>query len=172
MIIKSFVIVDSTLFITIEFTHVWLFFVALSYIVHAMCLMIIARKTKTQYDNAAHTQTDQLILQYTQYNDTTNTINNKLKRYIYTLIEPLCYSQIRYHIQRLLFINEHNLDNDFDFSKYIRRNMSYYIIHHLDIRLSTWFIVLIIIFINFLRLQSTTNNNTNNNISNYNSSLV
>ena len=66
---------------------------------------------------------------------------------------PRLYHQMQFHIVRSLFIRTYDLPPSFDFAKYLRRCMSKHITEQLDIKETSWFILVLLLLINVVRVQ-------------------
>ena len=61
---------------------------------------------------------------------------------------PRCFVS---HLRTCYAIAQLDLPLDFDFSKYLRRCMSEYIVGHIDVKESTWLIMVVILLLNYAR---------------------
>ena len=71
---------------------------------------------------------------------------------IYQPAATRLYAQMQFHIIRSLFIRTYNLPPHFDFAKYLRRCMSKHITEQLDIKETSWLILVLFLFINVVRV--------------------
>ena len=163
---------------TLEFVHVWFFFIALLYAIHVLVYMWLARRDKRRYDVATYRRIPDLLERYkqTQAAECSRREQAASGRHywcrfvvwcwdvsevsyisavfssIYQLPATKLYAQIEFHIVRSLFIRTYSLPPHFDFAKYLRRCMSKHITEQLDIKETSWLILVLFLIINVVRV--------------------
>lgn len=63
--------------------------------------------------------------------------------------------EAEFHIIKALFIDTFGLPRNFDFAKYMRRALSYHVTDLLDVKEYTWFFLIILVGLNYIRLRMT-----------------
>ena len=160
---------------TLEFVHVWFFFIAVLYAIHVLVYMWLARRDKRRYDVATHRRIPDLLEQFRvtqiaaqriqedrslcaavprniQWLASASLISSVFSSIYQSKVTQL-YQQMQFHIVRSLFIRTYNLPSDFDFAKYLRRCMSKHITEQLDIKETSWLMLVLFLFINVIRVE-------------------
>ena len=169
---------DTSTSETLEFVHVWFFFIALLYAIHVLVYMWLARRDKRRYDVATYRRIPDLLESYKQMQllETTRRSQAAAGRHYWSRFVVWCwdvsdvsyfsavlssiyqpaatklYAQMQFHIVRSLFIRTYNLPPHFDFAKYLRRCMSKHITEQLDIKETSWLILVLFLIINVVRV--------------------
>ena len=160
---------------TLEFVHVWFFFIAVLYAIHVLVYMWLARRDKRRYDVAACMRIPDLIEQYKQVQAEEETRQQRpgcwaaMARHwhrlcqvsfvssvwssVYQSRSTRVYQQLQFHIVRSLFIRTYGLKAEFDFAKYLRRCMSKHITEQLDIKEGSWLMLIVFLVINVIRVE-------------------
>ena len=162
---------------TLEFVHVWFFFIALLYAIHVLVYMWLARRDKRRYDVATYRRIPDLLECYKQAQLAEGARRERAAggsvwskvvvwcweasevSYVSSVMSSIwqpastrLYAQMQFHIIRSLFIRTYNLPPHFDFAKYLRRCMSKHITEQLDIKETSWLILVLFLIINVVRV--------------------
>ena len=178
LIVLQVFALTSTVSETLEFVHVWFFFIALLYAIHVLVYMWLARRDKRRYDVATYRRIPDLLEGYKQMQLYETTRREKATSgghywcrfvvwcwnvsevsYVSSVLSSIyqtpatrLYAQMQFHIVRSLFIRTYNLPPHFDFAKYLRRCMSKHITEQLDIKETSWLILVLFLIINVVRV--------------------
>ena len=124
---------------TLEFVHVWFFFIALLYALHVLVYLVLARRDKRRYDVATFKRIPDLLEQHRSAQAARTALSQRPGLYaalrhrlgvghhegwvsavlssIYQSSDSALYSQMSFHIVRSLFIRTYALPSDFEFAK-------------------------------------------------------
>ena len=151
------------------------FFIAVLYAIHVLVYMWLPRRDKRRYDVATHRRIPDLLEQFRVTQDRRSahpggpvavraiprnvqwlasaSLISSVFSSIYQSKVTQLYQQIQFHIVLSLFIRTYNLPSDFDFAKYLRRCMSKHITEQLDIKETSWLMLVLFLFINVIRVE-------------------
>ena len=126
---------------TLEFVHVWFFFIALLYAIHVLVYMWLARRDKRRYDVATYRRIPDLLECYKQQQLLESERRSKASVSFWSRVVVWCwelsdvsyvssvmtsiyqptatklYAEMQFHIVRSLFIRTYNLPPHFDFAE-------------------------------------------------------
>ena len=160
LMINQFINLPTTQLLMFELSHVWIFLVAVFFVVHAIIFMLLVRKVKRHWDATAHMEVPDLLQQYVARARTFGGVHGAcvvnayagaacpLPRYGNTTfwrLPSLWYDlfgrgklreEMGFHIAKSLFLRVHNLPANFDFAKYLRRSLTQHITDQIDVKVS------------------------------------
>ncbi len=138
VIIEQLYHLSSEALLTLEFAHLWLFFIALSYILHIFLYMMFSEAEKRRFDQARLVSAQEIVH---QWRDSRTTHSSSF------------HSWLDFRLSLAWFLPLHSLPNDFDFAKYLRKCTSKFVTKQLEIDESNWLIILLLIAADLGRMK-------------------
>lgn len=129
-----------------EFAHLWFFFVALVYVVHALTFNWANERTKSRWHLMDTLSASMVVEERTQAN-----VQERSENFYLFCGSDMHKTQLEYLIFRNMFSELHNLPKDFSFPKYLHSAMDNHITGALDVRESTWGVLIVLLGLNVIR---------------------
>lgn len=134
----------------IDFSHIFLFFVALFFVLHAFYLMFMAMMSASRYRKIFAEKTVELIhkLETVKMDHfRTNLFNLKFL--------PLSNARIsaEFNLIHSVFTNTYSLPDDFDFPNYLSGCFDSFALRTINRSILTWCVLLFVILVNFGRIS-------------------
>mmetsp|Transcript_11901 Transcript_11901/g.15446 ORF Transcript_11901/g.15446 Transcript_11901/m.15446 type:complete len:709 (+) Transcript_11901:144-2270(+) len=156
IILASYADVPEEVFDTLEFAHLWLFVAEIAYLVQAIGTMRIVANVKQLWDKCFHHG----FLAALHFYDNQKLKDRGVMKRIFMRGRRVLFGK-RYNeetvlelwILRAYFIKTHELPNDFDFSKYLRRSLSKKVANEIEISWITWMSMLVVILVGVVITQ-------------------
>eukprot|EP00462_Mataza_sp_D1_P024096 CAMPEP_0175143994 /NCGR_PEP_ID=MMETSP0087-20121206/13831_1 /TAXON_ID=136419 /ORGANISM="Unknown Unknown, Strain D1" /LENGTH=541 /DNA_ID=CAMNT_0016428305 /DNA_START=97 /DNA_END=1722 /DNA_ORIENTATION=+ len=139
LLIHEFIHIPFHVHLVFEFAHVWIFFVALVFIVHAIIFMASLGSAEKKFKSWDATRHDH------------NPVMSVPGAKDALLGSPDDAASLQYHVAKEIFRTHHKLKPSFDFRKYLASFCAETITELLDTSELTWFLIIIMILLNLGR---------------------
>jgi hypothetical protein len=140
----------SEYIINIDFAHVILFYMTLFFVVHAFFLMGMSIFNEKKYQRMFSEDLTVIVAQVEKLS------LNAIWKFFFDL-EFWPFSKIRqnieFHLLHSLFYNTYTLCESFDFANYLSASFGRYALKTINRSLFSWFCLILILVINFIRLE-------------------
>lgn len=135
--------------LSIDFSHMLLFFVALFFVVHAFFLMFLSYRSSKYYLKLNAQTLKEVLTHYTT--------KTRLESFLFWL-PYLSLSELQdsmeYKIAHLLFRDTYyRLPREFNFSLYLTKCLDYYALKTMEVGYVSWIFVAILVVANYVRVQ-------------------
>lgn len=132
------------------FVHVWIFLVAVFFVIHAVTFVMILSKTYDTWEKyACVIESDVSVMKAHKPFD--HTACGKLQRWTCGSSEKRAI--VEWHIGRRIFLerNKHEVAPNFDFSKYLELSAGETVLGLLEISTLTWMTLVVMLLLNLMR---------------------
>lgn len=136
---------------SIEFIHIFLFFVSIFFVIHVFYLMRTAIKESARYLRI-HREKDKSVIDDLKSLKSSNGLESLIFKWNYLPFSSL-RDRAEFKIIHALFRDNYCLPDDFDFALYLKGCFEFHALKTIDIGIFSWLVVMILCVINYLRMH-------------------
>ncbi|GMH69912.1 hypothetical protein TrST_g14124 [Triparma strigata] len=149
LFLQSKTAVDHDILIAFEFSHIVIFFAALNFVLSAVGMMYLNSRIKREIDVASMLDTDILVKRFEE-----NKASLTGWRIFFSQDAQKLKYDIRFKAYNMFFCDHYKFPvSAFDFSSYMREVLDKHVTKLLEVEISSWFFLCVLLCINIIRSE-------------------